>query len=186
MRAVGGRAGIASLLALLSACASTPVQLYEGPPLPRDQVALVTVEHTFNVDVFGIDGRRVPGSSWYVTQGRHDVWIRLNVVSGSDGIRYRYWSYCLIQIESDAGGTHRLEAHRGDTREERSGFDRGFFEVEAAEQDLGLTCSSTRPELTSFRGPRGRRRAGVTAAESAPSTPEREPDAPRPEAAHRS
>jgi hypothetical protein len=168
-------AGISSFLVLLSTCASTPAQMYEGPPLPRDQVALVTVEHAFNVDIIAIDGRRVRGSSWYVTPGWHDVWIRLNVVSGSEGTKSRVWSYCLIRLEADAGGTHRVEADRGDTREERSGFDKGLFDVEAGREDRGMTCSRTRPELTS--GPT-ETLAGATAEPSALSTPEPEPCAP--------
>ena len=154
MRAGFGLAAIAPFTVLLCACAPAPVQLYAGPPLPRDQISLVTVERAFNVDVVGIDGNSVHGSSWYVTPGLHGLWVRVNVFSRSEGMEHRYWSYCLIRLQAKPGGTHRVEAYRGDTREERSGFDRGSFALEAGRGNRGMTCSGARPKLKPIRSAR--------------------------------
>ena len=140
------------LLAITAAaCASGPSQLYEGPALPREQVALITRAPGGKARVHAIDSTRVSGDSFWVLPGDHSVWVNFQVIRHGGDTTYTIWTYCRIDLEATAGDTYVV--HSIATQEQMRGAavktQLGAKIVDARGKVVGTaqTCSGTRPKL---------------------------------------
>lgn len=95
---------------VFGACASDPTQMYAGPTMSREQVAVL--RDTYLASVFAIDDVNVYGSAWSLTPGSHSVWVRAQVTGTVPNMTYRGRIYCEIPFEASAGGTYRTAADK--------------------------------------------------------------------------
>jgi len=98
----------AVLAAVFAACASGPKQLYPGPALERDQVALLQLKNSGAANVFAVDGKRTSGASWYLAPGQHLIWARAHAGGGELMLRFRIDGYCLMQLNAAPGSSYTL------------------------------------------------------------------------------
>jgi hypothetical protein len=97
-----------TLAVIIAACSSEPKQMYPGPALERDQVALLQLEHAGAASVFALDGERASGASWYLAPGPHMIWARARAGGGELMLRFKIVGYCLMRLDAAPGGTYTL------------------------------------------------------------------------------
>ncbi len=145
------RAAALLLAAAAFACASGPSQLYEGPALPRVQVALIARAPNGKARVFAVDRARVGGDSWLVAPGPHSVWVSFQVIRHGGDMTYTVYTYCQLEFEASAGGTYLVESFA--TQELARGADvktalgARIADAKGALVAYPRTCSGDRPKL---------------------------------------
>jgi hypothetical protein len=133
------------------ACASGPSQLYEGPALPREQIALITRAPGGKARVYAIDRSRVSGDSFWVLPGAHSVWVSFQVTRHGGDMTYTIWAYCQIEVETAAGEAYVV--HSIATQEQMMGpavktqLGAQISNAEGRVVGSALTCSGKRPRL---------------------------------------
>lgn len=93
------------------ACASRPVQLYDGPAQPASDVTAITATSRPNTRIFAVDGERVHGSAFHVVPGSHDVWVHLKMHESAGYANYQIWTYCRFRIDATPGASYELRSN---------------------------------------------------------------------------
>ena len=100
-------------LALVAlACASEPQPLYEGPPRPQSEVALIVVFSPADASLERVDGRRQSGTSFALAPGEHRLSVHVSAAVEENLQTFRLHRICELSAELEAG--HRYELRRVD------------------------------------------------------------------------
>jgi len=130
-------------------CAGQPRQMYPGPELPLDRLAVL--RGTTNAGILGIDGKQVSGFSWSLLPGSHSVWLRVRVFTKAPNVDWDVWTYCRADFEAVAGETYVARVR---TQEEVApGFKEtvkvqiGITDSEGVFRAAAGQCREKRPKL---------------------------------------
>ena len=123
------------LIAPLFGCAQSGPsvsQLYEGTPLPKEEIATITEDLKTKTQVREIDGEKAIGRTWTVLPGRHSVLARTSMgTSMGSGGRLYLKSECVIRFEAQAGQAYLVTRKGEVTRKRHDWYDFDFAAIVA-------------------------------------------------------
>lgn len=124
-RMVERRAVVIATLALAlfgsPGCLGGPVQLYDGPPRPLEEVASLSNNSSGGIRLFAIGPDRAFGSQFLIEPGRHEVWMRVQMRETAGEAQYTVWSYCLYLLDAEMGVAYQAVSESAVTRETAAG-----------------------------------------------------------------
>ncbi len=94
---------LSAVVLVLLGCAST-TQMFDGPPLPPEQVAML--RGSGGVRRVTIDGKDPGGSRWLLMPGQHEVKLSVRAIS----LDFVAWFPCVLYFRAVAGHEYRLES----------------------------------------------------------------------------
>jgi len=104
---------LTGLALILAGCISARHRLYEGPALPRDEVAIV--KGSYPVRLYGVDGRKRPGSLREYGSILGD--FRIELLPGTHTFTVGYSGpegfsllNVTLELELEAGATYKITA----------------------------------------------------------------------------
>ncbi len=87
----------------ITACASGPTPMYEGPARAPQEYALIEEAESRKAAVIGIGDEFVSGDSWLVEPGNQTLWIRVEARGARFRLRYKLAGYCMLEFPAAAG-----------------------------------------------------------------------------------
>lgn len=98
------------------ACLGPPVVVYEGPPRPLEEIAVIQTRDPSRTRVIAIDGNEIGGSIFHVEPGRHEfmIHVRTLVHMGVGSARVEMW--CGLAAQLEANETYELLLTYEDTK----------------------------------------------------------------------
>jgi hypothetical protein len=105
------RVAVASLLAA-AGCASGPIELYEGGPRDRSEIAVIRRSAArADLTVFRIDSYHTNGHEWHVEPGPHRVWVQLVQYGVAMNVRFKANMFCSLDFDATAGDTYEIASN---------------------------------------------------------------------------
>ena len=131
-------------------CAGAPQQTYSGPARPADEVAIL--RSSINASVLEIDGTPVTGfgGAWALLPGKHEILLRIQVLTDAPNMRWNAWSYCRLTLDAIAGENYvsrvRMRKEIAPGLAEKVELEAGVADASGALTAPVLQCSAKRPK----------------------------------------
>ena len=135
------------LAVLLGGCATNP-RLYDGPPRPSEEIAVIIRDPGARVRISEIDGHYVPGTRFEVLPGRHTL---RTIIRRSRG-DLKVHTVCMLDFVAEAGNVYAVTGVGEIKRVQNGLFDFELAAWIAMADNLnepigGYECDMTEPTL---------------------------------------